>query len=465
MSARERALGLLDPGSFAVIGEAGEASPLLTVGGLIAGVPVTLALLDGHKHGGTIGLDEATRFVEAAEAMSAAAAASRVLILGFDTGGVRVEEGPRALAAASAAGVALARLSVQGIPLVSIISGPRGCFGAPAVMAALPELVIMTGDANWGMTGPRLFGGEAGAPLADEAKAATSAASRLRNGDAHVIVDDSAVTIRRRLSEFVDRLTQPRPHRSPKEYIVASALATTAMRSRLREYHLQRQEPVVSPSRRKPRDMLRYSFRGLWDPSGTVQRAGLIHAALGTLGGQRALGLVIGSEASATKGIGIEEAAVVTDMLRLAVTESSERAAVLTFLFCQGHAFDVDQERFGLHRALAECLRAHTAARVLGYPSVAVLGGGTYGAAYLALAAPSHRILAMRGTSIAPMAPQVLRAFQSLRGAKSGHEAGNQLAELIPEIRIVESVIRLPRVLREELEGLLRTVQADNAAA
>jgi hypothetical protein len=83
------------------------------------------------------------------------------------------------------------------------------------------------------------------------------------------------------------------------------------------------------------------------------------------------------------------------------------------------------------------------------------VGGGTYGAAYLALAAPSHRVLAMRGTSIAPMAPDVLRAFQSLRGKKAGQEPEAQLAELIPEIRIVESVIRLPRVLREEIFTLL----------
>jgi hypothetical protein len=53
------------------------------------------------------------------------------------------------------------------------------------------------------------------------------------------------------------------------------------------------------------------------------------------------------------------------------------------------------------------------------------------------------------------MAPEVLRAFQSLRGRKAGQEPEAQLAELIPEIRIVESVIRLPRALREEMSTLL----------
>ena len=131
------------------------------------------------------------------------------------------------------------------------------------------------------------------------------------------------------------------------------------------------------------------------------------------------------------------------------------------FLFCQGHAVDLVQERFGLPRALAECLRAMVAARLLGHPIISVLGGGTYGAAYLALAAPSHRILALRGTSVAPMAPHVLQAFQALRGFKSGQEAEMQLAELIPGIRMVESVIRLPRVLREELTELRATVRPE----
>ena len=126
---------------------------------------------------------------------------------------------------------------------------------------------------------------------------------------------------------------------------------------------------------------------------------------------------------------------------------------------------DFAQERFGLHRALAECLRTMVAARLRGHPLVSVLGGGTYGAAYLALAAPSHRILAMRGTSVAPMAPQVLQAFQALRGRHAGHQAEASLAELIPDIRIVESVIRLPRALREELTTLLETVRPEVNAA
>jgi acetyl-CoA carboxylase beta subunit len=81
-----------------------------------------------------------------------------ILLIVFDTGGVRVEEGPAALAAVSAVGASLARLSLSGGRTISVISGPRGCFGALAVMAAVPDHVAMAANCHWGLTGPKLIG-------------------------------------------------------------------------------------------------------------------------------------------------------------------------------------------------------------------------------------------------------------------------------------------------------------------
>jgi hypothetical protein len=131
---------------------------------------------------------------------------------------------------------------------------------------------------------------------------------------------------------------------------------------------------------------------------------------------------------------------------------------ILNCIFCQGHSLDVAQEDLGLPRILAECLRSFVAVRLLGHRLISVLGGGTYGAAFLAFAAPSHRVLAIRGTKIAPMAPELLRAFQRLKGKKD--ESEKNLAELVPEVKVVESVLRLPRALQEEIHQL----EADTAA-
>jgi acetyl-CoA carboxylase beta subunit len=459
---------LLDPDTFTPLTGVGTDTPLIAGTGTIDGEPVLIALTDGHVHGGTVGLREASVLAQLTERAMVPAALGRhpvTFILGLDTGGVRVDEGPVALAAASAVGVALARLTLTGARLATVISGPRGCFGALAVMAALPERIIMTEDAHWGLTGPRLFGGlDKGVMAEGDGFAATAAATRRANGDAHVLVADDLHAVRDQLRAFVHEVASTPATAMPlEERLAGSAAIAATLQARLHAASAVLPQPTV-PSRR--RDLLRYSFRGQWKPTGPVQRRGLVHAALGTLGHRPALGFIIGRERTDGNGVGIEETAVVTEMLRIAAAQKgAERAAILTFLFCQGHAVDLTQERFGLPRALAECLRSMVAARLLGHPIVSVLGGGTYGAAYLALAAPSHRILAMRGTAVAPMAPRVLQAFQALRGAKAGQEAGAQLAELIPDIRMVESVIRLPRVLRDELSALLETVRPEVDAA
>jgi malonate decarboxylase beta subunit len=453
LSARQRALALVDEGSFAPVGSSDAELPFVVGAGTAGGRPVLVALSDGHVRGGTLGVREAgvlARLAEIAARRARSGHTRAALIIGYDTGGVNVDEGPVALAAVSAVGVALARLTLLGVRAMSIISGPRGCFGAPAVMAALPERIVMTEDAHWGLTGPRLFGHAGAAPTsADEGSAVTGAEARRNNGDVHAVVADRVASVRQEVVAFA-QATPPAP--PPVAAAISTAAAVTA---RLRDRWQQAAGPRQSrvPSRR--RDLLSYSFRGQWKATGPTRRAGLVHGALGTLTGRPALGLIVGPEEVQGGGLGIEESSLITEMIERASAAGAPPAPILTFLFCQGHAVDVGEERFGLPRALAQCLISVMAARMQGHPIVTVLGGGTYGAAYLALAAPSHRILAMRGTSVAPMAPKVYEAFQALRGRTDTLAADAQLAELIPEVRGVASVIGLPRILREELSRLL----------
>lgn len=445
LGAAERVAALLDEDSFQSLRHCADGGALLVGRGRLGGRQACVAVTDGRIKGGTFGCREAAllgRLLEEADAFDRHG--RPLLVIVFDTGGVRVEEGPAALAALSATAVSLARLVLRGTRALSIISGPRGCFGAPAVMAAIPERVAMIAGSHWGLTGPRLIGRpEEGAAVGRAGFEAMSAAARKLGRDAHAVIADHAAAVRAEAVRFAAAPSLV----SPSEQIQRSARRAAAMRARLR--HSKAWRTPRQPRRR--RDLLRHSFGGLWK-AGKVRRGGLVEAALGTLAGRPALGLVIGPERSETSGVGIEEAALVTEMVSRVARLPGEPAAILVFLFCQGHAVDVTQERFGLPRALAECLRALVAARLRGHPVVTVLGGGAYGAAYLALAAPSHRILALRGTSIAPMAPELLHAFESLRGRKPDTTAKGQIADLVPQIRIVESIIRLPRALREELQ-------------
>jgi len=360
LSAEERAAALVDAGTLARLdSEAGSESTVWIGGGQIGGRPVLPALTDGHRRGGTIGVADARRL---AELTGAATGSTAAVIVCWDTGGVRVEEGPVALATASAVGVALARLSLMGAPLITIVNGPRGCFGAPSVMAALSQLIVLTEDARWGLTGPKLL--RAGADPVPEhvGLAATSAANRLKAGHADVVVPDAAVAIREQITTF---LAQRRRRISLSRAIEQSAARLTVLRKPIES--ARRRRTTSAPARQ--RDLLRFSFRGHWHPTQPVLRRGLVHAAWGDLDGTPALGIIIGYEGARGAGVGIEEASAVVEMVRhAALTSPDAPAPILTFLFCQGHAIDIEQERHGLLGALAECLRSLVAARLLGHP-------------------------------------------------------------------------------------------------
>lgn len=449
LSARQRIESVVDPGTFEPLANDVASGGFVLGRAEIDRRPVLLAFSDGHVRGGTYGVREAERLSDLLDLGAHSPGQAPAVVLGFDTGGVRVEEGPVALAATSGAGVGLAELALAGVTTIALVSGPRGCFGAPSVMASLPQQTILTAGSYWGLTGPKLIESIRAADD-DAALAATSAANRLHNGDAHAVVDDDIDAVRTALQAALKGA--PPTSRSLSEAMADSAAILASMATRLRQG-----SAYISPSPRRPRrrGILDYSLRGQWRTIEPVRRIGMVQVGRGALADHPAIGIVVGPEAGAGDGLGIEEAALIARTLADAAKASGPPAMILTFLFCQGHTVDATQERFGLHRALAECLRTMVAARLRGHPIVSVLGGGTYGAAYFALAAPSHRILAMQGTSVAPMAPEVLRAFRELRGKEPEHVADEHLAEHIPDVRIVESVIRLPRVLREELTTLI----------
>lgn len=437
LTAVERAAALFDRGSFEPICSSAARTALVTARGRVDGRSAVVVVTDGQERGGTIGMAEARQF---SQALGVAERSRSAVAVCWDTGGVRVQEGSAALAATAAVGVTLTQVALQGTVVVSVVSGPRGCFGAPAVVAATGHATIMTADALWGLTGPRLLDGAASA--AADATRAMSAQLRYRNGHASSMVANTAAAVRRAVAGLLARPLA----RVAARRVLAHSVATTA--ALVEQLPAQPSEPAGSA---RSRDFFAYSFRHQWQPTGPSFRMAHVHAAWGDLAGGPAMGIIIGPERS-QEGLGVADAHTVLRAVEFAAAHSrSTPAPIITFLFCRGHASTLAEERAGLPRALAECLRGLVVARLLGHPVLCVLGGGAYGAAYLALAAPSHRILAIRGTTVAPMAPRVLAAFQRLHGMRAAPSTPPDLARMIPEIRIVESVVRLPRALAEEL--------------
>ena len=444
LSAAERAAVLADAGTLRVL-SADAASGTVTAAVRLAGKPVLLGLTDGHRRGGTIGLAEARQL---GDLVARAERRREALVMCWDTGGVRVQEGPAALGAASALGVRLARLALSGSRGVTLISGPRGCFGAPSVIAAVGHTTLVGREALWGLTGPRLL--EDGEAHADAARAVMRGAARQRAGHASGAVGDTPAAIR---SALAAALARPLIRAGALRTLDHGLATTRALLAQL-----EPPEPASAAGPPRRRDFFAYSFRGHWRTLEPSLRLGLVHAAWGELRGTRTLGIILGPERS-PHGLGVAEAHAVLAAVRQAVA-TSPGAPIVTFLFCRGHASDLRQERAGLPRALAECLRGLMAARLAGHPLITVLGGGAYGAAYLSIAAPSHRVLALRGTAVAPMAPRVLAAFTKLRAIRTAAASPSDLAALVPDIRLVDSVVRLPRALADELHAARALAEA-----
>jgi acetyl-CoA carboxylase carboxyltransferase component len=437
LSAVERAAALADPGSLQLLSAEPTAS-VVTAQAAIAGRRVLLACSDGRLRGGTVG------HVEAQHLSDLAAAAERrrsAVVVCWNTGGVRVQEGPAALGEASALGVRLARLALCGTPVISLVCGPRGCFGAPSVIAAVGHATLLTRGALWGLTGPQLL--EGGAAEHEDARAVMGAAARRRAGHATGVVEDSSAAVRQAVAHALA---------APLRRVGAAAALAHGLKvtGRLLQ-QLDPPEPAAAARGPRRRDLFAYSFRGQWRATEPSVRLGLVHAAWGELCGVRTLGILVGPERS-PHGIGVAEAHAVLQAVQQAV-RTAPGAPIVTFLFCRGHASDLRQERAGISRALAECLRGLLIARLAGHPLLCVLGGGAYGAAYLSIAAPSHRILAIQGTTVAPMAPRLLATFRQLRDLRDGAPEAHNLAAMIPGIRIVDSVVRLPRALGEEFSA------------
>ena len=451
MTAVQRAAALVDRDTLEPLPHDGaERTSLVAARGCIDGRDAVLVLTDGQQRGGTLGVAESRRFTQA---LGVAERRRSVVVVCWDTGGVRVQEGPPALAVTSAVGVALARLALRGVRVVSVVSGPRGCFGAPAVIAAVGHATILTANALWGLTGPQLL--DVGAETVEAARTVMGAAARRRSGHASAVAADTPAAVRRAVRRV---LAQPLRRSGGRQMLDASVAATARLVRQLPT------PPDVAPARTRPRDFFAYSFRRQWQPLGPSIRLDHVHAAWGELAGSPAMAIIVGPERP-HDGVGVADAHAVLQAVRLAV-ESSRRAPapIILFLFCRGHASTLREERAGLPRALAECLRGLVGARLLGHPMLCVLGGAAYGAAYLTLAAPCHRILAIRGTSVAPMAPRVLAAFQRLRGIRAAPDTPPDLARMIPEIRMVESVVRLPRALSDELTVARRAAAQEQPA-
>lgn len=233
---RQRAIGLLDPGTFTelagprdrlssphlpILGEAIQFDDGVITGlGMVGKRPVFIGSQEGRFIGGAVGEVHGAKLVnivrlarESFDRMAGdnggklAEEKRPAVVLSLDTGGVRLHE-------ANAGLLAHAELIDQffdcrgKVPIIVLVGGRIGCFGGMGFVAAAADVVIMSQGGRMGLTGPEVIEEEMGKEEFDSTDRAlvyrtTGGKHRYIMGDCDFLVADSIPAFRKALQEVL----------------------------------------------------------------------------------------------------------------------------------------------------------------------------------------------------------------------------------------------------------------------
>ncbi len=235
MRARQKALALLDPGSFReLLGPFDRLeSPWLPLQGIVpqsddgvvivrgrlGGKPAVILAVEGAFQGGSIGEVSGTKIAATlALARQDCERGQPILpILLLESGGVRQQEAHlgEALVAEIHAEILALR---QHMPVIGVITGMVGCFGGMAIAAGLCSYLIMLPQARLELNGPEVIEQEAGIEELDACDrqlvwSLMGGAQRYETGFADVLIDDDIAMLRQAILDLASRGV-PARHRS-----------------------------------------------------------------------------------------------------------------------------------------------------------------------------------------------------------------------------------------------------------
>ncbi|WP_108651515.1 acetyl-CoA carboxylase, carboxyltransferase subunit beta [Dongshaea marina] len=131
----------------------GEKDSLIVMKGTLKGLPVVACAFDFAFMGGSMGTVVGSRFVKAVEA---AIADRRALICFSTSGGARMQEALFSLMQMAKTSAALAKLSEEGLPYISVMTDPT-MGGVSASLAMLGDINVGEPKALIGFAGPRVI--------------------------------------------------------------------------------------------------------------------------------------------------------------------------------------------------------------------------------------------------------------------------------------------------------------------
>lgn len=235
-TARERAIGLVDEGTFVellnpkdrmssphlpVLGEAISFDDGVVVGiGSIGKRPIFVISQEGRFIGGSVGEVSGAKMVNTIKLALQTYEKIKekypdtweerrpAVVISFETGGVRLHESNAGLLA-HAEVMDQIQDARKKIPVISLIGSKVGCFGGMGFVAAATDVVIMSEDGRLGLTGPEVIEQEMGKDEFDASNRAlvfrtTGGRHKFIMGDCNYLVRETIQAFRDQLSEVVE---------------------------------------------------------------------------------------------------------------------------------------------------------------------------------------------------------------------------------------------------------------------
>lgn len=396
-SARSRMERLVDAGSLrglpAETGLAFESDDGVLVGvGEMDGCRVFLAAQDSGCRGGTFGETHAARLKGLLEAAQWAAPEAVLLLL--DSGGVRLEEAESAMLGAAELIRGIQDLRAAGIPVVAVVGGRIGCFGAAALVARCADRLIMVEGARLGVSGVRVMdvmaaeGGGLSGCQRQALEQAVSAGHRLRTGEADRVVGDDIGAIQAAIGECLDDYRPMGFHdlEATQSWLAGRRSEATG-------------EQAVGEALLGD---LRRLFPGGLSVSGSQ---GLVQGSGVRTCGEavRILGFVPGRPA------GFSQVVCLAQWLLETMANDPGQSILLLADAEQGFAVENEQQGFAL--ALAHLANVLAHARTRGHRVIALLRESGWGASFIASAMMADELYALKGARIRALPEQAVALF------------------------------------------------------
>ena len=229
-SARVRAEGLVDKGSFTeligpaakrisphlpVLGEAVEFDDGVVTGiGLLGQHPTIVISQEGRFIGGSVGEVGGAKMVGALMLADELAAQTNdparrpIVLISFETGGVRLHEANAGLLA-HAECMDMLQILRGRVPVVALIGSKIGCFGGMGFVAAATDLIVMSESGRLGLTGPEVIEQEMGRSEFDASDRAlvfrtTGGKHKYIVADGNYLIADSLAAFHQQAAQIAD---------------------------------------------------------------------------------------------------------------------------------------------------------------------------------------------------------------------------------------------------------------------